>query len=310
MIHARQPVAFVSVLGLLFTAAVGVQMQRDRVYADTLVDNRLLYIHSGALMEKVALSYDALLADIYWIRAIQHYGGDRLHSSVSKRYDLLYPLLDLTTSLDPYFTVAYRFGAIFLADPYPGGAGHPELAVTLLEKGAKASPGKWEYYHDVGFVYYWHLHDYQKAAEWFRRGGEQPGGPWWLKTYAAVMLTRGGDRQASRFMWQQILQAADNDWLRENAERRLMQLDALDQLDQLQRVVNEFTLRTGTVPETWEQLVRAGLLRAVPADPTGAPYALNFATGVVNLSGRSKLYPLPVEPSNQQSPAPVSSQRP
>ena len=54
-------------------------------------------------------------------------------------YPLLYPLLDLTTTLDPVFNIAYRFGSIFLAEPYPGGAGRPDLAITLLEKGLARS---------------------------------------------------------------------------------------------------------------------------------------------------------------------------
>ena len=50
-------------------------------------------------------------------------------------YALLYPLLDITTTLDPLFNIAYRFGAIFLAEAYPAGAGRPDLAIALLEKG-------------------------------------------------------------------------------------------------------------------------------------------------------------------------------
>jgi hypothetical protein len=300
MSRPGRPVAYLSAIGLFLAMAVVVEMQRDLVYAESPIDDRLLYISSGGVMEKAALSYDALLADVYWVRALQHYGGDRLHPGTAKRYDLLYPLLDLTTSLDPYFTVAYRFGAIFLAEPYPGGAGRPELAVALLEKGVNATPAKWEYYHDIGFVYYWHLHDYKKAADWFERGGELPGGPWWLKTYAAVMLTRGGDRQASRFMWQQIFQSAESDWLRQNAQVRLMQLDALDQIDLLGRVVAEFQRRTGRRPESWNQLIAAGALRRIPEDPAGTPYELNAATGEVSVSAWSKVYPLPTEPNAGQ----------
>ena len=120
---------------------------------------------------------------------------------------MLYPLLDLATTLDPRFNVAYRFGAIFLAEPRPGGAGRPDQAIALLKKGLAFNPGKSDYYHDIGFIYYWHLRDYQQAADWFDRGGRQPGAPFWLKTYAAVMLTRGGDRQASRALWTQIGQS-------------------------------------------------------------------------------------------------------
>ena len=74
-------------------------------------------------------------------------------------YELLQPLLDLTTTLDPFFTVAYRFGAIFLSEVPPGGPGRPDQAIALLEKGIAAQPGKWQYFHDIAFVHYWQLRD-------------------------------------------------------------------------------------------------------------------------------------------------------
>jgi hypothetical protein len=277
------------------TAAVAVQVVRGRTYADEPLDDRLLYVNSGKVAEKAALSFDALLADVYWIRALQHFGNDRIQPNVVRRFDLLYPLLDLTTTLDPDFTVAYRFGAIFLSEPFPGGANRPDLAIALLKKGVIAR-NKWEYYYDIGFVYYWNLHDFRNAADWFRRGGDLPGAPWWLRTYAAVMLTKGGDRQASRFLWQQVLQSATNEWMQNTAHMRLLQLDALDQIDILRQAVGEFQRRTGKLPERWRDLVAAGLLRGEPADPSGTPYTLNFATGEVNVSGWSPLSPLPTEP--------------
>jgi hypothetical protein len=283
---------------VLMAVAVGVQIQRDRVYADTATPNQdVLYFNSGKAVGKLALSYDALVADMYWIRALQHYGYSRLHPQEAGHYELLYPFLDLTTSLDPNFMVAYRFGAIFLAEPYPGGAGRPDAAVKLLQKGAAALPARWEFFHDIGFVYYWHLHDYKHAAEWFERGAELPGSPWWLRTYAAAMLSRGGDRRASRAMWQNIFQMADNEWLKQNALLRLTQLDALDQIDLLGRARDEFVRRRGRLPESWQELAAAGSLRSEPLDPTGAPYTLNFATGEINVSGYSKLSPLPTEPA-------------
>ena len=36
---------------------------------------RLLYLRSGKAANRVLLSFDALAADIYWIRTIQHYGA-------------------------------------------------------------------------------------------------------------------------------------------------------------------------------------------------------------------------------------------
>lgn len=282
-------------LALMLGSAIGVQVVRDRTYAASSVDNRILYVRSGAAMRRIGLSYDAILADVYWIRAIQHFGRERLRST-GRQFDLLYPLLDLTTSLDPRFNVAYRFGAIFLAEPHPGGAGRPDLAIELLKKGIATNPTKADYYHDIGFIYYWNLHDYPNAAEWFNRGAEQPGAPWWLKTYAAVMLTRGGDRQASRVMWQQLRESAENDWLRSTAELRLLQLDALDQIDWLQRASEAYTARAGRNARSWEELIAAGFVPVVPLDPTGTRYLIEAATGDVGLSPESKLHPLPTEP--------------
>src|SRR5438552_9399832 len=154
---------------LLGVAVVGLQALDDRARAALVPQEAaadLLYVQSPDVLTRASLSYTALVADLYWIRAVQYYGGMRL-SNGEKKYDLLYPLLDLTTSLDPRFDIAYRFGAIFLAEDYPGGAGRPDLAVALLEKGLRERPDKWEYMQDIGFVYYWWVHDYRTASDWF-----------------------------------------------------------------------------------------------------------------------------------------------
>jgi hypothetical protein len=247
-------------------------------------------------MKRAALSYDSVLADVYWIRALQHYGRERQKPASERRFELLYPLLDITTTLDPRFTVGYRFGAIFLSEPHPGGAGQPREAIALLEKGIAFDPAKWDYYHDIGFIYYWNLHDYRQAADWFSRGGEVPGAPWWLKTYAAVMLTRGGDRQASRAMWTQIGQSEDQ-WLRQASQMRLAQLDALDQIDALRQIAAAFETRTGRRAQSWEQIVAAGLVRGVPLDPSRTPYRIDAHTGEIGLMRESPLWPLPTEPA-------------
>jgi hypothetical protein len=123
--------------------AIGVQIARDRLYSrETTETERILYVRSTEAMKRLALGFDALLSDVYWIRAIQHYGGDRLSKDRRQRYELLDPLLNLTTTLDPYFTIAYRFGSIFLSEPPPGGPGRPDRAIALLQKGIGVQPTK------------------------------------------------------------------------------------------------------------------------------------------------------------------------
>jgi hypothetical protein len=297
MTSRQQTALFLAALAAMLAVAIALQIVRDRVFAHDPVDKQVLYVSNPEVMRRAALSYGTLLADVYWIRALQHYGGERQKLRFQRRYELLYPLLDLTTTLDTRFNIAYRFGAIFLAEPRPGGAGRPDQAITLLKKGLQFNPNKWDYYHDIGFIYYWHLRDYEQAADWFGRGGALPGAPFWLKTYAAVMLTRGGDRQASRALWTQIGQNEESEWLQRTAQLRLKQLDALDQVDVLKRIVDGFTKRTGQRPESWEHLAAAGAVRGLPIDPSGTPYKLDPETGEIGVAEESDLWPLPTEPA-------------
>jgi tetratricopeptide (TPR) repeat protein len=297
MTPRRQTIIFAAAVSSMLAIAIALQIARDRVFAYTPIDRQVLYVSNPGVIRRAALSYDTLLADVYWIRALQYYGGERQKPPLTRSYDLLYPLLDMTTTLDRRFNIAYRFGAIFLAEPHPGGAGRPNEAIALLKKGIALNPNKWEYYQDIGFIYYWHIRDYQHAAEWFRRGGDVPAAPFWMKSWAAVMLTRGGNRDASRALWAQIGQSEENDWLRNTARMRLRQLDALDQIDVLKRVVEDYTRRTGRPATSWEQLIAAHVVPGVPTDPAGTPYTLDSQTGEIGVAEQSQLWPLPTEPA-------------
>lgn len=294
---AHPVVAFAATGALLL--AILLQIARDRSFPmDTVHAQQLLYVRSPEALGRIVLGFDALAADVYWIRAIQHYGGGRLAAEgARRRYELLYPLLDITTSLDPYFNIAYRFGAIFLSEPYPGGAGRPDLAVALLRKGIAAQPTRWHYYHDIGFVHYWALQDPHGAAMWFRQAAALPGAPNWLLPVAAAMLTEGTDRTSARFLWRQILQA-DEEWLRRRAQRGLMQIDALDQIDQLSAIASSAPRRPGE-PYSWIALVRSGVLRGIPVDPAGTPYQIDPTTGRITVAEKSPLFPMssPKEPA-------------
>jgi TPR repeat protein len=190
--------------------------------------------------------------------------------------------------------IAYRFGSIFLAEPFPGGAGRPDLAIELLQKGARARPEKWEYLQDIGFVYYWWLHDFEMAAKWFNRAADVEGAPWWLRSLAGMTMAEGGDRSSSRRIWESLLETPDNEWLRNDARWRLRQLDAMDFIDELQARVDQLTASTGQPPARWEELVRMGLLPGIPVDSDNTPYILDL--GRVRVSPESDLFPLPDEP--------------
>jgi tetratricopeptide (TPR) repeat protein len=285
-----------AVIAILLALSVAIQVVRDRGWEPYYPEDPTMWIRSGSLMSRLVLGYDALASDVYWMRAVIYYGTK--HRAEGRRsYDLLHPLLELVTTLDPHFRRAYRFGAIFLAEAYPEGAARPDQAIALLERGIAQDGGRWEYYLDIGFVNYWWRHDYKSAAEWFARGAERPSAPEWLKPLAATTLAQGGDRQSSRFLWTELLRANDTDWLRQAAEHRLKQLDAMDAIDQVTMLLKRFRDREGAMPKTWQELVAAERLPGVPVDPAGVPFVVDTATGRVDVSNKSPLWPLPVEPA-------------
>jgi hypothetical protein len=283
----------------LMASAIGLQAMRERGgELPVEVGGGVLYVQSPAALQRLALSYDSVLADVYWIRAIQLYGDTRLGRTTDQTFSLLYPLLDLTTTLDPNFDVAYYFGALFLAERPPGGPGRPDLALKLLEKGITAQPDDWRLYQASGFVHYWSYRDYVKAADWFDRAAKLPSAPTWMQPLAAVTLAEGGNRKASRLLWRQILQTATDDWFQREAQRRLKQLDAMDQVELLQSVVDAFTAKNGRAPASLDELARAGFVRGNVVAPDGLPYRLDGF--MVALDPSSKLLPLPWEGQKAQ----------
>ena len=292
----RRPRLVAVVILVLWACATGLRIKGERAYAFSDVEDQPLYVRSGEVLGRMALSFDALLADVYWIRALQHYGGTKRAGDVAKSYDLLYPFLDITTTLDPRFNIAYRFGAIFLTEAYPNGPGRPDQALALLQKGWQQMPERWEYLMDIGFVYYWWLSDYDEAARWFQRASEVPGASWWVRTLAANTLTEGGNRRDARFMWGQILKSSADPWLRNEAARRLLQLDALDDLDRYTKEAERFETREGRWPVSWRELIQRGPLDLPPLDPLGHMYVLESSARTITLSPQSPLHPLPAAP--------------
>lgn len=223
MRSAWRSVSAVALVLVAIAAAAATLSARDRWYPRTVAETRELYVTSGDTVGRLALGFDAVLADIYWIRTVQHYGRDRRSRTYVDRYALLHPLIDITTTLDPYFATAFQFGALFLAEPLPNGPDRLDLAVALLEKGLAAEPARWQYAQYLGFLHYWHSGDRQEAGRQFSRAADIPGAPIWLKPLAANMFIDGGDRATARIVLEALAQS-EEPWIRDLAQRKLREL--------------------------------------------------------------------------------------
>jgi len=243
-------------------------------------DEPQLIVSSGPLLQKLSMGYAPLMADIYWTRAIQNFGTHLANQGTD--VSLLAPLLNITVTLDPQLKVAYQFGAIFLAEAQPVGAGRPDQAIALVERGIAANPNDWQLKYQLGCIYYWNARDYRAAADAFWKTASMPGAPEWMKAFAAAVEQKGNSPEASRVMWQEAFRESKDPRLKENAQYQLGRLQLEQDLKNLDLAMGEFEKRTGHAAGSLQELVSAGILRGVPVDPSGYAYRICAGSGGAN----------------------------
>jgi hypothetical protein len=260
---------------LLLLGFIGVwqlQTRIDRQKSAILGEEDQLTFRSPRLVEKLSLEYAPLMGAIYWTRVVQYFGEKhRLHQT---NLDLLWPLLDITTTLDPHLMPAYRFGSIFLSDSPPRGGGRPDLAVKLLERGIAANPDEWRLYQDLGNVYYFDTKDYAKASAAYAEGSKNPKAMIWMKVMAAKIAAEGESPETSYFLWLQVYQTTADAMVKANAEEHLKLMQVELDLKEINRLADEYEKRKGHRATQIGELVELGLLKEIPRDPAGYPYVL------------------------------------
>ena len=295
----------VIVLGI--AGIVPLQMLIDRQTGNRVVEEAL-YLPSGKTIKKLSIGFDGMLSDFYWIRSVQYFGGKVVHGGLSvnsnERFELLYPLLDITTTLDPQYIVAYQFGGMFVAD-----YGSKENAIKLLERGIRANPTEWRLHQYLGMIY-WQQKDYLKASEAFKNGADVPGAPSFMRLMAAQMLVEGGSRATARQMFLQVYNSTDDKQIRDSMVAKLDRLYALDQIDCLGRLVNAYKVKNDRYPQALHRNVLVSGLgeelqtqlkscepklefksnqQGLLVDPAGYAFAYNNQTGEVTLSDQTTI---------------------
>lgn len=276
---------------LLASLAVLYPLQRwiDTSVPATSASDESLYLSSGKTIKKMSMGLDALAADIYWIRTVQYFGrkliesGKPLSSAATKdlQMDLLAPFLNIVVTLDPQHLPAYRFGAMFLPER------DMPAAIALVEKGITANPNAWRLYQDLGYIYWQagntsegqeQIDNYAKSAEWYQKGGNVQGAPFWMHDLAGLMQIKGGSREAANAVYSAYLSSDDQN-VRAQAIERLKQLQSLDELDAINAVIAAYKQQTGACPA--DLRLFASRFRAmnlslnenlVPVDPDGFAY--------------------------------------
>ncbi len=279
----RVEIVLMLTVALGLAAVVGMSRWIDarRPAAQTFVEEERLYL-TASMVDRVSLGFNGLVADWYWMRSLQYVGRKIMGVSDDLQIDnltqldlkLLAPLLDAATTLDPQFLEPYQYAAVVLP------AIDVNEAIRITRKGIAANPDSWRLYQHLGYIY-WQQKDFKSAGEAYEMGAKIPGVPAWMKAMKARMASEGGSRDTARQIYRQMYEESADEQVREMARRRLVQQDALDEIDLLKRLMEVYKKSTGRCPTTWSDL--GPLIRTIrvridasgaPLDPAGTPYVL------------------------------------
>jgi tetratricopeptide (TPR) repeat protein len=217
-----------------------------------------------------------------------HPGNIQLDDLSAVDLKMLPKLIEFATTLDPQFIAVYEYGGVLLP------AINEAEAIGLLKKGIAANPDEWRLYHLLGYIY-WQSSRFPEAAAVYQRGSKAPGAPAWVEALAAKMTAEGGSRATAREMYQRLNRESDDQYIREMAHSRLLQLQSFDERDLIRKILSAYSAKTGHCPQTWKEVAdplrRSGLAvdsrTGDPVDPAAFPYLLTQNGCDVDLDRKS-----------------------
>jgi len=241
--------------------------------AQKQVSDDPLYV-SPATARRLALAFNGLASDWYWMRSLQYVGGkivayEDTHPEAFTLADidlrLLPSLLKMSTALDPQFIAPYEYGALVLPEV------STDEAIALVNSGIANNPRTWRLHQHLGYIY-WRRKEYQKASATYAAGAKLPGAPPWMAAMGARMSVEGGSRDAAREMYRHLYESSDDPAVKEMVEKQVMRLDYLDQREAIRNVLNTYKTADGRCASSWRDVANQLRALGLTLDPqTGAP---------------------------------------
>jgi len=175
-----------------------------------------IFFPRAEILRPALLGFTGLAADLTWIRTVQYFGS-RIEGK--ERFPQLFQLVDMTTSLDPYFLDAYQYGGLFLTI-----ARQYSNAIAIYRKGITANPLAWQLPHDLGRLYFLELQDYRQALHWWEIADRLPGRPHYISRFLIRLQAKVGHLDTALELWRQMYERSENEAIREIARREIEKL--------------------------------------------------------------------------------------
>jgi hypothetical protein len=267
----RVAISLLIVLALMASAA-GVEYMQGRIPRADPLGRQLLYLPTAEYLNLLSLGNRELLADYLYIWAIQYYS----QFSVNERFLYLDKIFGLITDLDPLYRDPYRIGAIIMlmeAESDPNA--RKKSVFVLLDKGIAAMPDDYSLAEEAAWKAKIFFHDNDLAAHYAQIAAERPNAPHWTKRFYGNLKAGEWTTEQSIAYWEGVLSEAQTDYQRTVSLNHLYDLKVKRDREILNPILHRFADRLGRCPESWDQLIKAGLLKSPPLDPAGSEYGID-----------------------------------
>jgi hypothetical protein len=244
------------------------------------IDRGEMFVPSPKQARLSTLGFDGLVADFWWLRAVQIVGGERY--GVGAHAPLIGRLVDVVTTIDPWVDHPYRFAAVWLTESVES----VQAANRLLERAIAYHPRDWRNRHYLGFNYFFYLSDDERAAEILEGAVQLPGAPPYLAGLVAKLRThRGGLDTAAAFL-QELVRTTDDPYAEAEYLKALDEVETERRARALDRARRRYRERTGRDISAVEDLLagpRPVLRKLPPAHPLlpGFRWELDAETGEI-----------------------------
>ena len=214
-----------------------------------------------------AFGFRNVLADVVWLQAVQVAGNLRMNPA---DYDRLYTLLNVEADLDPKFEIPYLLGGLVLGESPQ----HGREALRVFERGKVTHPSDWRFPFYLGFTHYFSLGDGIAGGRAMAEAARLPGSPAYLPGLASRMLSEAREPEAALALLETIVRQENDPARRSVLDRRIREVTVERDLQALERAMESYREKMGTVPRELSDLVRAGILSSIPEEPNGGRYLM------------------------------------
>jgi tetratricopeptide (TPR) repeat protein len=145
------------------------------------------------------MGFDALLADYYWLQAIQVAGANSTIGADTASH--LGKLIDVVTTVNPHVDHPYRFAAVWMTHSYE----QVQTANRLLSRSIEYHPEDWRNHFYQGFNHFYYLGDFEAAADALEIAISLPGSPSYLPRLVARLKSERGDIGVAEVFLRELL---------------------------------------------------------------------------------------------------------